>query len=311
MNNYYDFLNPNKKKNNPLQGYTNIQSALKEQQALNQSRMNNLFTSKYGVNQNFNPNLGWTGQNVDEAPSWDKERETPGLLEYNKLMGDRFAVANALEQYNLLKDSIDKGKIEANILKEQAEKYIPNQLRLAGLSSSGVSESTLAGVGNQYLKNLSQLDQQYRKGGSSILKDYLAGMADRDVNLAFQLEKLKALDNDDFEFTDGSGEKKDELENKPPINEPKTPTNIPKTEPKPKTDLNTEKPKDNNENYQFVSRFNLKVPEGYLESPEYKDTMLYINTYHNKNAKKDSIVFKQMKKTIERSINNYKQRTNK
>lgn len=215
MNNYYDFLNPNKKKNNPLQGYMNIQSSLKEQQALNQSRLNNLFASKYGINQNVNPDLGWAGQSAtDPISSWDNTKETSGLLEYNKLMGDKFAIQNALDQYNLLKGSTDKGRIEANILKERAEKYIPNQLRMAGLGSSGASESTLAGIGNQYLRNLSQLDQQYRTQGGSILNDYLANMANRDVNLAYNLSQLQSNNSvDDDIFTDGP-ENKDQKDDK-------------------------------------------------------------------------------------------------
>lgn len=184
----YNFLNK-KGSYNPLDKYNvkvkNSKQDLLEKQSNIQSSLNNLFMSKYGV-EGFDVNKGWNQDNLKPISGWDDLQEAQGLNVYNKYMDDLYNTKQALSQYDMINQNQMQNLANANVIKEQAEKYIPNQLAMQGMGNVGTSESSLVGIGNNYMRNISEINKGADSKVGNLLGMYDQAMQDSNVGLANQ-----------------------------------------------------------------------------------------------------------------------------
>ena len=157
---------------------------ISNQKLIIQNAQNNLLASKYGAN-NFNAGGGYNqGTNVVEG--WNDLKEEQGLNAYLKLMQDKQNLdltANAMKQAESAKN---QSYAEQDILRQQAEKYVPNQLRASGLGSVGTSESSRVGIYNQYAKNLNEISKETNNTIQNLMSEYQQAVNEGNANLANQ-----------------------------------------------------------------------------------------------------------------------------
>lgn len=185
-----------KKTTNPLDVYANTTPTSKTNQAPNmlkqnlleryrniEGQMGNLLSSKYGTNQNLDFNAGFNQPNLNPLPNWNDLQEQQGLSQYQKYMDDLYNTRSALQQYDAINQQALQGMADANIVKEQAERFLPQQLRMQGIGNVGASESSMLGIGNTYQRNISDINRQSGQQRVDLLEGYNRALMESERNL--------------------------------------------------------------------------------------------------------------------------------
>lgn len=146
MQKYYELIRryqqPQFKYNQPLGATTPMANQnLMENYADIMKRLNELYSAKYGPNR-YDISRGWAGQTASPLPGWSDLQEQQALGTYGKLATDLSNVETGLNAYNLLMQGRSRGLAQADIVREQAEKYLPQLMKMQGLGDVGSSESS-------------------------------------------------------------------------------------------------------------------------------------------------------------------------
>ena len=136
MQKYYELIRryqqPQFKYNQPLGATTPMANQnLMENYADIMKRLNELYSAKYGPNR-YDISRGWAGQTASPLPGWSDLQEQQALGTYGKLATDLSNVEAGLNAYNLLMQGRSRGLAQADIVREQAEKYLPQLMRMQG-----------------------------------------------------------------------------------------------------------------------------------------------------------------------------------
>lgn len=124
-----------------------------------------------------------------------KKYASPELqaIEQNRALGNVANVDNAFNQAQAIYQNQAQSMSDLGVAKEQAEKYMPNQLQQAGLGNVGTSESSQIGIQNQYMRgvgginqqaiqNLNEVQRQYLQNKMGIEQQYLSGVQEEERN---------------------------------------------------------------------------------------------------------------------------------
>lgn len=164
---------PNMLRQNLLERYKGIQG-----------QMSNLLASKYGYNANLDSNAGFNQIGLSPVGNWGELQEQQGLAQYQKYMDDLYNTRLALEQYDALNQQSMQGMAQAGVVREQAERFLPQQLRMQGMGNVGSSESSLVGIGNTYQRNISDINRQRTQAEQDLLSNYNQALLESERNLS-------------------------------------------------------------------------------------------------------------------------------
>jgi hypothetical protein len=177
---------------NALKNYSqtkplNIQSDTSKQRYLEDyssiiANINNLYSRKYGVG-NYDINKPFGEQNTQPNQNWTSYDENMALSEYEKLQTDLYNAKYGLDQYNQLIQNRQQLGAENQIIKEQAEKYLPNQLRMAGLGNVGSSEIPIGNIDDEAIRAYNALLQGTQEESEGLLGSYIEALKQSDQNL--------------------------------------------------------------------------------------------------------------------------------
>ena len=195
MQKYYELIRryqqPQFKYNQPLGATTPMANQnLMENYADIMKRLNELYSAKYGPNR-YDISRGWAGQTASPLPGWSDLQEQQALGTYGKLATDLSNVEAGLNAYNLLMQGRSRGLAQADIVREQSEKYLPQLMRMQGLGGVGSSESSLVGIGNIYQRQLGNIEQATTSELQNMLQAY--AQAQRESDIAYSAEQRKIL----------------------------------------------------------------------------------------------------------------------
>lgn len=195
MQKYYELIRryqqPQFKYNQPLGATTPMANQnLMENYADIMKRLNELYSAKYGPNR-YDISRGWAGQTASPLPGWSDLQEQQALGTYGKLATDLSNVEAGLNAYNLLMQGRSRGLAQADIVREQAEKYLPQLMRMQGLGGVGSSESSLVGIGNIYQRQLGDIEQATTSELQNMLQAY--AQAQRESDIAYSAEQRNIL----------------------------------------------------------------------------------------------------------------------
>lgn len=146
------------------------------------TNINNLYSRKYGVG-NYDINKPFDEQNTQPNQNWTNIDENMALNEYEKLQTDLYNAKYGLDQYNQLIQNRQQLGAENQIIKEQAEKYLPNQLRMAGLGNVGSSEIPIGNIDDDAIKAYNQLLKGSQEESGGLLDSYIQALKQSDTNL--------------------------------------------------------------------------------------------------------------------------------
>ena len=130
-------------------------------------------------------------QTASPLPGWSDLQEQQALGTYGKLATDLSNVEAGLNAYNLLMQGRSRALAQADIVREQAEKYLPQLMRMQGLGGVGSSESSLVGIGNIYQRQLGNIEQATTSELQNMLQAY--AQAQRESDIAYSAEQRKIL----------------------------------------------------------------------------------------------------------------------
>lgn len=164
---------PNMLRQNLLERYKGIQD-----------QMSNLLASKYGYNANLDSNAGFNQPGLSPVGNWGELQEQQGLAQYQKYLDDLYNTRLALEQYDALNQQSMQGMAQAGVVREQAERFLPQQLRMQGMGNVGSSESSLVGIGNTYQRNISDINRQRTQAEQDLLSNYNQALLESERNLS-------------------------------------------------------------------------------------------------------------------------------
>lgn len=195
MQKYYELIRryqqPQFKYNQPLGATTPMANQnLMENYADIMKRLNELYSAKYGPNR-YDISRGWAGQTASPLPGWSDLQEQQALGTYGKLATDLSNVETGLNAYNLLMQGRSRGLAQADIVREQSEKYLPQLMRMQGLGGVGSSESSLVGIGNIYQRQLGDIEQATTSELQNMLQAY--AQAQRESDIAYSAEQRNIL----------------------------------------------------------------------------------------------------------------------
>lgn len=186
---------------NALKNYSqtkplNIQSDTSKQRYLEDyssiiANINNLYSRKYGVG-NYDINKPFGEQNTQPNQNWTSYDENMALSEYEKLQTDLYNTQYALDQYQNIAKGRQQLSAENQIIKEQAEKYLPNQLRMAGLGNVGSSEIPIGNIDDEAIKAYNALLQGTQEESEGLLGSYIEALKQSDQNLQSAKTKYQA-----------------------------------------------------------------------------------------------------------------------
>lgn len=186
---------------NALKNYSqtkplNIQSDNSKQRYLEDysniiANINNLYSRKYGVG-NYDVNKSFGEQNTQPNQNWNIFDENTALNEYEKMQTDLYNAEYGLDQYNQLIQGRQQLGAENQIIKEQAEKYLPNQLRMAGLGNVGSSEIPIGNIDDNAMKAYNALLQGTQEESKGLLDSYIQALEQSDQNLKSTQTKYQA-----------------------------------------------------------------------------------------------------------------------
>lgn len=135
-----------------------------------QKRLRGLGQKKYGVN--YNPYLDWNRQVGQIQPNWSQLDEENAKLELQALENYRLNTQTLQSQAQQLYESAMRDKAQLGIDNQLVQKYLGNNLRALGQSTSGVAESTMAQQGNTYLSNLANINRDTRQLAQNLYNAY-------------------------------------------------------------------------------------------------------------------------------------------
>jgi hypothetical protein len=155
------------------------------------ANINNLYSRKYGVG-NYDINKPFGEQNAQPNQNWTSYDENMALSEYEKLQTDLYNARYALDQYQNIAKGRQQLSAENQIIKEQAEKYLPNQLRMAGLGNVGSSEIPIGNIDDEAIKAYNALLQGTQEESEGLLGSYIEALKQSDQNLQSAKTKYQA-----------------------------------------------------------------------------------------------------------------------
>lgn len=135
-----------------------------------QKRLRRLGQKKYGMN--YNPYLDWNRQVGQIQPNWSQLDEENAKLELQALENYRLNTQTLQNQAQQLYESAMRDKAQLGIDNQLVQKYLGNNLRALGQSTSGVAESTMAQQGNTYLSNLANINRDTRQMAQNLYNAY-------------------------------------------------------------------------------------------------------------------------------------------
>lgn len=188
MQKYYELVRQQQNKYaQPIGGQnkSNTKQNLLEDYADIMQNLNRLYASKYGAG-NYDLSKGWGNQLRQPIQGWSDLQEQQALGSYGKYMTDLHNAEMGLNTYNTLMQNKAKGMAQADIIREQAEKYLPHQLRMQGMGGVGTSESSLIGTGNIYQRQIGGIESDTQGKMSDLLQSYAGARRDSDVSYAMQ-----------------------------------------------------------------------------------------------------------------------------
>ena len=146
------------------------------------ANINNLYSRKYGVG-NYDTNKGFNEQTSKPIQNWTSYDENMALSEYEKLLLDKYNAEYGLsEQQNIIQNR-QQANAENMVLKEQSEKYLPDQLRMAGLGKVGSSEIPIGNIDDNAIKAYNELMQGSKIESEGLLDSYIEATKQSDQNL--------------------------------------------------------------------------------------------------------------------------------
>ena len=113
--------------------------------------------------------------------------DTSGLSQYDKDIYDEYkkqleALGDSRDQYKYQEDELERERYQqlqqAFINKVMAEKYLPTQLKAAGLGGLGVSQTTLAQMQNDYRNNLNDISSNISAETRELARSFLDSIRD-------------------------------------------------------------------------------------------------------------------------------------
>jgi hypothetical protein len=125
---------------------------------------------KYG--NTYNPYLDWNRQVGQIQPNWTQLDEENAKLELQALENYRLNTQTLQSQAQQLYESATRDKAQLGIDNQLVQKYLGNNLRALGQSTSGVAESTMAQQGNTYLSNLANINRDTRQLAQNLYNAY-------------------------------------------------------------------------------------------------------------------------------------------
>jgi hypothetical protein len=146
------------------------------------TNINNLYTKKYGAG-NFDATRGFNEQTAKPLDTWTQYDENMALSEYEKLLSDKYNAQYGLDQYRGILQEREQASAENMLLQEQAEKYLPNQLRMAGLGKVGSSEVPIGNIDDDAIKAYNQLLKGSQEESGGLLDSYIQALKQSDTNL--------------------------------------------------------------------------------------------------------------------------------
>ena len=160
---------------NLLKDYSGIQTSL-----------NDLFASKYGIG-NYDVSKGWAAQTTTPLENWSDLQENNAISEYSKYTNDMSNANLGMNEYNAIKHNQTQAQAQNNIIKEQAEKYLPDQLRLVGYGDVGQSEKNIGGIQNYFANSYNQTNENADTQANDLFGAYKT--AKENSQLALENEK--------------------------------------------------------------------------------------------------------------------------
>lgn len=181
-------------------GSSGVKQTFLEDYSSIQSNINKLFESKYGLG-NYDINKGWYNQQAKPLSTWSDVNEVNALSQYEKL-GTDFNNANlGINAYNTFKQNQAQNQGENAIFREQAEKYVPQQLQMQGLGQVGSSEIPIGSIERSYLNRYNDINQDVENQANSMLNDYT--QAQKGSQLSLEKQNYDAeLAKQDAYYTD-------------------------------------------------------------------------------------------------------------
>ena len=166
-------------------GSSGVKQTFLEDYSSIQSNINKLFESKYGLG-NYDINKGWYNQQAKPLSTWSDVNEVNALSQYEKL-GTDFNNANlGINAYNTFKQNQAQNQGENAIFREQAEKYVPQQLQMQGLGQVGSSEIPIGSIERSYLNRYNDINQDVENQANSMLNDYTQAQKESQLSLEKQ-----------------------------------------------------------------------------------------------------------------------------
>lgn len=157
---------------------------INNQKAYIQTSVYDLLNRKYGKG-NYDVSKGWN-QDAPTVEGWNHLQDEQGLNAYLKLMQDKQNLDLTSSALRSAESAKNQAYAEQDILRQQAEKYVPNQLRASGMGNVGTSESSRVGIYNQYARNLNDVSKETNNTIQSLVSEYQQAVNEGNTNLANQ-----------------------------------------------------------------------------------------------------------------------------
>jgi hypothetical protein len=168
---------------------TSIKSDLLSNYADVMKNIHGLYASKYGIG-GYDISKGFQEQSALPKQNWNTLDEAKGLSAYEKHMTDLYNQESAMGEYKDIRQEQASQQKSNAVLKEQAEKYTPQQLAFQGLGSVGSSEIPLGNIENQYINLYNAINKGAEEEGLSMFGRYKQALELSNQNLKTQQNEI-------------------------------------------------------------------------------------------------------------------------